>query len=254
MGYLLAAIVGWFAGGVVNYISDVLPYKRRLVRPFCVNCSQTQPWSNYLVWPRRCSSCGTRRSLRVWLVEVIFVFSSLWMWNSPPEQLGFWVGMILLLYFGVVIVMDVEHRLIMHPVSWTGAILGLALGIWQHDLRWTLIGGLAGFGLMLALHLFGKLFAQAMARIRGQSIDEVALGFGDVNLSGVLGLLLGWPGIVAGLLLAILLGGVISLFYLLVMLGLRKYKAFTAIPYGPFLIASAILLLFFKDALWVAMP
>jgi len=69
-----------------------------------------------------------------------------------------------------------------------------------------------------------------------------------------LGLLLGWPGIVAGLVLAILLGGVISLFYLLVMLVLRKYKAFTAIPYGPFLVASAILLLFFKDAIWVAMP
>ncbi len=188
------------------------------------------------------------------MVEIIFVVSSLWMWNSPPENLGYWVGMTLLLYFGVVIVIDVEHRLIMHPVSWAGAILGLALGIWQHELRSTLIGGVVGFGLMFGLHLFGKLFARAMARIRGQSIDEVALGFGDVNLSGVLGLLLGWPGIVAGLVLAILLGGVISLFYLLVMLVLRKYKAFTAIPYGPFLVASAILLLFFKDAIWVAMP
>jgi len=29
--------------------------------------------------------------------------------------------------------------------------------------------------------------------------DEVALGFGDVNLAGIMGLLLGWPGITAGL-------------------------------------------------------
>ncbi|MBC8497079.1 MAG: prepilin peptidase, partial [Chloroflexi bacterium] len=139
--------------------------------------------------------------------------------------------------------------LILHPVSWAGALLGLGVGIWMHGLAPTLIGGAAGFGLMLALHSFGNLFARGMARLRGEPIDEVALGFGDVNLSGVLGLLLGWPGIVGGLLLAILLGGVVSLFYLLIMLIRRRYQVFTAIPYGPFLVASAILLLYFQESL-----
>ena len=74
----------------------------------------------------------------------------------------------------------------------------------------------------------------------------MALGFGDVNLAGVLGLLLGWPGIVLGLLLAILIGGVVSLVYLVVMAVLRRYHTFMAIPYGPFLIISAILLLYFQ--------
>ncbi len=187
-------------------------------------------------------------------METLFVASSLWMWSSPPESLGYWVGITLLLYFGVVVVIDLEHRLILHPVSWAGVFLGLAVGIWLHDLRSTLIGGVVGFGLMFALHLFGNLFARVMTRIRGQKIDEVALGFGDVNLSGVLGLLLGWPGIVGGLVLAILFGGAVSLFYLLVMFVLRKYQAFTAIPYGPFLITSAILLLYFQDAIWIAVP
>ncbi len=254
MELILAGILGWLGGIMVNYLSDVLPYKRRLVRPFCTHCNEVQPWWNYLVWPRRCGKCETTRSLRVWIVEIVFVGCSLWLWTSPPEGLGYWVGMILLLYFGVVVVIDLEHRLILHPVSWAGALLGLAVGIWLHGLQSTLIGGVVGFGLMLALHLFGNLFARVMARIRGDSIDEVALGFGDVNLSGVLGLLLGWPGIVGGLLLAILLGGVVSLFYLLVMLVLRKYQVFSAIPYGPFLVASAILLLYYKDAIWLAVP
>ena len=39
------------------------------------------------------------------------------------------------------------------------------------------------------------------------SEEDVALGFGDVHLSGILGLLLGWPGITGGLFVAIILGG-----------------------------------------------
>jgi leader peptidase (prepilin peptidase)/N-methyltransferase len=75
----------------------------------------------------------------------------------------------------------------------------------------------------------------------------VALGFGDVNLSGVLGLLLGWPAILVGLLLAVLLAGIVSLIYLIIMLALRRYRLFTALPYGPFLIAGAGLIIFFRD-------
>ena len=72
----------------------------------------------------------------------------------------------------------------------------------------------------------------------------MALGFGDVNLSGILGLLLGWPAITVGLLFAVLAGGLISLFIILGMLVTKKYKAFTAIPYAPFLILSALFLLY----------
>lgn len=250
MGFLLAGFLGLASGMVVNYLADVLPHKRRLVRPFCLVCGEVQPWWNALVWPRRCSSCDSRRSLRVWIVEVIFLGFSLWLWTTPPDALGYGWGLILMLYFGVVVVIDVEHRLILHPVSWGGALLSLGLGIWMHGLPYTLLGGAAGFGIMLALHGLGNLFARLMARRRGVPIDEVALGFGDVNLSGVLGLLLGWPGIVGGLLIAILFAGVVSLFYLLIMLILRRYQAYTAIPYGPFLVAGAILLLYFRDSIY----
>jgi leader peptidase (prepilin peptidase)/N-methyltransferase len=102
---------------------------------------------------------------------------------------------------------------------------------------------------MLLLYYFGDLFARWLARRRGQTLDEVALGFGDVNLSGVLGLMLGWPGIIVGLILAIFLGGIFSLLYLLGKIITRRYRTFMAIPYGPFLVASAILLLFFAPSI-----
>lgn len=88
-----------------------------------------------------------------------------------------------------------------------------------------------------------------MSRRSGGIDEDEALGFGDVNLSGVIGLMLGWPGIAAGLILTIFIAGIVSLVYLLIRLLTRRYQAFMAIPYGPFLVASAIILLYFIDTL-----
>jgi len=156
---------------------------------------------------------------------------------------------ILMVYFGVVFVIDVEHRLIMHMVSGAGVFLGLIYGSWQHGWVSTLLGGGAGFLIMLGVYYLGEVYIRWVARLRKQRVPDVALGFGDVNLAGVIGLFLGWPGIVAGLILAVILGGGVSLVYLLWMWMRGRYRAFLAIPYGPFLVSSAVMLLFFKEGL-----
>jgi leader peptidase (prepilin peptidase)/N-methyltransferase len=137
----------------------------------------------------------------------------------------------------------------MHPVSIFGAVLGLGVGTWLHGFTATLIGGAAGFAIMFGLYMLGSLFARGISRLRGEALDEDALGFGDVNLTGILGLILGWPGITMGLVFAILLGGLVSGIYMLAMLLTRRFKAFTAIPYGPFLIAGAMLLIYFRTSI-----
>lgn len=246
MMILIAILVGWFAGAVVNYLADVLPWKRTLSAPFCLDCQENIPWVNYLFWPRRCSSCGRARAWRVWMVEAGALAVSIWLAISPPENLGYWLGIIIWIFFGIVAVIDLEHRLILHPISLVGAILGLVVGIYLHGLLATLLGGIAGFGIMYLFYGLGIVFMKISSRMRGQPVEEDALGFGDVNLSGVLGLMLGWPGILVGLVIAIILGGIVSLLYLLATILTRRYHAFTAIPYGPFLIVAAIALLFFR--------
>ena len=96
---------------------------------------------------------------------------------------------------------------------------------------------------MLAFYFLGEVFVRFMSKRRNETIEEVALGFGDVNLAGITGLLLGWPGIILGLLFAILAGGLVSLLIVIGMLIRRQYKAFSAIPYGPFMILSILVLL-----------
>jgi len=122
------------------------------------------------------------------------------------------------------------------------------VGIWRHGFMATILGGLVGFGAMLAFYYLGITFVRLMARIRNKPVEEgEGLGFGDVNLGLVVGLFLGWPGVVAGLVLAILLGGAISLIYLLFTFLRHGYKPDLSVPYGPFLAASTLILLYFKD-------
>jgi len=240
------SILGWICGFAVNYVSDVLPARRKLVLPICLSCGEKQPIINYLFWPRRCPHCQYPRSRRTWVVEILFALSAAWIWVNPPDELGFWLGLVVLVYFGIVVVIDMEHRLILHVVSLAGAILALIIGISLHGYKETLFSGLVGFGLMFILYLFGILFARWASRRRGQAMDEEALGFGDVTLSGVLGLLLGFPEVIRWLVISIFIGAVVSMAYLVIMLSARKYRLFSPIPYGPSLIAGAIYLLYIR--------
>ena len=256
----------------MNYLSDVLPWRRRLVKPFCRSCEAPLSWQDYLLWWRSCLTCGKTHTLRTVLVNLAYVVFAVLLWRNPPTVLGAWLGLVVLVYFGVVVVIDIEHRLILHPVSLFGAGLGLVTGTWmrgnyyyQHGsiagvqilglpaeawlkgLGTSVLGGLVGFGIMWVLYSLGDRLVRGLTRRRGEPADEVALGFGDVNLSGVLGLMLGWPLIVLGLFIAIFIGGIISLLYLALMLVIRRYRMFMALPYGPYLVAGAVFLLYFSS-------
>lgn len=243
LSILWIVFLGLLAGGIVNYLSDVLPRYRSLTAPTCSQCDEPQPFYTVLV-PVACPDCGKRPSIRTWIVFSAGVILSFVLWFIPPDRLGYYGGMLWLTFFGLIMVIDIEHRLILHPVSGVGAVLALVHGVILHGLKRTLYGGAFGFLVMLFFYYAGIFFIKAMARIRDLETDEVALGFGDVNLAGIIGLLLGWPGITAGLVIAILLGGLVSGVYL----GLRflggKYTAFEALPYGPFLVLSTIYLLY----------
>jgi leader peptidase (prepilin peptidase)/N-methyltransferase len=240
---LLIFVVGCIGGVLVNYMADVLPIYRRFGHPICQTCSQPIPIKDYILL-RPCADCGRRTWKRRALVLVIMPITFLALWYFPNGRLSFFENTIIAVYFILVGLIDLEHRVILHPVSLIGAGIGFVLGYRMHGLIATLIGGAAGFAMMLVLFYFGGLFAKLMGKWRGEEIEEVPLGFGDVNLSGVLGLLLGWPGIIAGLFFAILFGGVFSGLYILFQKLVKRYQAFTAIPYAPFLLIGSALLLF----------
>lgn len=240
---ILSALYGWLLGIIVNYLADVLPVTRRLSRPTCISCANEYSLKDYLLF-KRCNGCREHRTIRTWAVQVIFVFLLVLITIIPLRRIDFWVASVLLVFFAVVVVIDIEYRLILLPVSLVGAVGGAILGWKLNGLESTILGGIAGFAIMLGLYFLGVLFMRAVSRSGSAPTDESALGFGDVYLSGVIGLMLGWMDIIGGLLFAMIIGGIISLLYILITWLTKRYRPLSAIPYGPFLVIGAMIYLF----------
>lgn len=253
---ILAVFLGWLAGIVVNALADALPGGEPVRGPRCAACGRahTLPSSISAVvarwaWHGQCEGCGRPRPARAVWVEIALAvgFGGLWGWaNSPAASsqvaLGhspadvFAAGALVLSALTLITVIDIEHRLILWRTVWPSAILFAIIGVWLRGWERTLLGGVVGYGVVWVLYLFGFVFSAAVARWRGQPLDEIAFGGGDVNLAGLIGLLVGWAGIVLALFIAVFAGGFYALGFMLVQAARRRYNPYTAIPYGPFLV------------------
>src|SRR5688572_21084962 len=111
---IIPVIIGWLAGIIINYFSDVLPFTRHISQPTCIQCNAPLTWKEYLLF-QTCVN-GHSRSKRTWLTQFIILLVSIYVWMQAPK-IGYWLGMLLLIYLGVVFVIDMEHRLILHPTS-----------------------------------------------------------------------------------------------------------------------------------------
>ena len=255
---VLPVVLGWLAGLFINYAADVLPHTRRFSQPVCRDCQTPSSWIDYLTF-RACRNCGILRSLRTWIVQILTPATFVYFWLSPDKHLNLPLGMLVLTYFGLIIVIDLEHRLILFSTSLAGAMLGLVTGTYIHSkvnslpaaVGISLLGGIFGFIVLLVLYQAGTLVARYRARrlqANGREDDEEeALGGGDVYLAGVLGLMIGWPLIWEALVRGVLLGALVSLILVIGLLARRRYlrnALMTFIPYGPYFILSAFYVLF----------
>lgn len=255
---LLAALFGLTLGGLLNLLAESLPVSRTVHAPRCEHCTAPRSpsaWLALTAWifgAWRCSYCGQPRRVRALMVELAMAAAAVGLLIDGASLGVFLADLCVAFLFLLMLVIDLEHRLVLHMVSLPAALLMAAIGLLdpQQGLRKTLIGGLVGFGAALVLYLVGILFSRIVAARRGEQLDEIALGFGDVTLSTVIGLSVGFPGVLVALFLGVLAAGEFSLVYLLSMFLGRRYVAFTAIPYGPFLILGATLV-YFGGGDWV---
>lgn len=239
---------------LANCLADDLPAEeagqpRPLRRPHCHQCGMALPvsrWSALGAWLTgrgRCSNCAAARGARAVWVEAGAALggAALWLWAGG--DLGRWAAAgVVAFIFLVITIIDIEHRLILWRVVWVSGVVLLALGGLSPDRGWskTLIGGVVGYVLVALLFLLGQAYAWGVARLRGQPLDEIAFGGGDVNLAGLIGLAVGWSGVLVALLLGVLAAGVFSLGYIVFLVARRRYNPHIPIPYGPFLIAGAL--------------
>ncbi len=141
-------------------------------------------------------------------------------------QYGFTVQFLAVVIFGsflvIIAFIDLLHKIIPDKLVLLGLAVGILMGFFRSDigLMFILKGFAAGFIPMLLIAVIS----------RGQ------LGFGDVKLTGVMGVFLGWKGVLSAILLAFFVGAVYGLF-LMIFLGKNRK---TAVPFAPFLVGSGV--------------
>jgi len=229
---------------IIDYLADVLPETRTLSKPVCKNCGHPFSAADYLL-ARRCSHCKEKRSSK-WIIYLCSMLFSAIVFLLPLAGLPLWAVIPLQIFLGTILVIDYEHRVVLIQTTLFGLILFFIYGFALNDLSATLLGGLAGLLIMLVFYFLGILFSKVVAIMRKKQIDEVAFGFGDVCLGTVLGLLTGWPGIAAAIIVCMFGFVTFSFIYVAVMIIFKQYRAFsTTLPFTFFLVFGAMVILFF---------
>jgi leader peptidase (prepilin peptidase)/N-methyltransferase len=155
-------------------------------------------------------------------------YAYLWIALGPSVKLVFYA--VYLAVLALILVTDVERRLILNVVTYPAILFAIAAGFFTPDMRgWSaLAGGAVGFSFFLVAALVGSaLFGSG------------ALGGGDVKLAAFVGLITGFPLVIGALLLTIVTGAVVSLFLLVT----RMRSLRDPIPYGPFLVIGGVVTL-----------
>ena len=252
--YLAATVMGLGAGAVVNLLADrivgdeELPWRAGL----CQTCGAELPAARLTpvlavhAARRRCVTCGKAASLRAPLLgialAVIFPLLAARVLDpanvtriSPWLVLGLDLACCCFLAF--VFAVDLEHRLIFDISIYPPIVLLLTVALIfdRKALAAMLFGVIICGGLFLLLYGLGFLLYR-----------QEALGFGDVKLAVLIGVLVGWPAIGTAIGLAALFGAAISV----LLLGVGSATRRTFIPFGVFMALGAVLALLLAPPYW----
>jgi len=182
------------------------------------------------------------KKFRILYVFLIILTFSLF-WIGSPAGINTIAWCFLVVYFSLITCIDVQNQIISRISSIIGFWLGFLIGTGRNGWLDTMMGGFTGLLIMGILYYAGHYMTIVIARRNEKPVGE-AIGLGDVCFAGVIGLLLGWPYILHGIIYSILFAGVYGLVVLVVQISKGQYHFGIEIPLAPFFIVSTIWLLY----------
>jgi len=245
---LVSAMFGAAFGSFLNVCIDRLPAGKSILRPpsHCDSCqhrlspADLVPLFSYLWLRRRCRYCGAPIPWRPFWVELgtalLFALSCWFFGLSVQFAVIVFYGSLFL----VIGIIDLEHQLVLNKVSYPAMALALVIAVFQPppellalNLAWpwpgvisALLGGAIGF--LFLLFAYGITYAIYRTE---------AIGFGDVKLAGLIGLVAGPRLVLLSLTLGAVLGGVVGI----ILLSLKLKKRKEPLPLGSFLAITTML-------------
>lgn len=255
---VIAALLGISVGSFLNVCMDRLPVGGSLLFPpsHCASCHHRLarkdliPVFSYLRLRGRCRYCQVAIPKRILWVEMgtglLFAFLY-WYYGLGLELVATALYCCL---FIILMVIDLEHGLILNKVVYPSMAITLLISVFlppskviypsesvtllfdtllpQLGIIQALIGGGIGLGLFLLIVI----------------VSRGGMGWGDVKMAALTGIISGYL-IVVALFLAIVLGGLAAVILLVFKIKKRKQ----GIPFAPFLSLAAIATLLFGTSI-----
>ncbi|HTY40072.1 MAG TPA: prepilin peptidase [Candidatus Paceibacterota bacterium] len=259
--FVLGALFGSFLNVIaLRYDPDEFLFRRASLggRSRCPACGHTLTWSelipllSFLIQRGRCRKCEAKISVRYPLVEIIagiiFVMVGQTILPAAPGfdvgtfGAGLWFAVFCVLL--LVTLIDLRFMLIPDEANVLLAVFGLTLAVLDvppFAAAGTFVGPLG-----VTLGLQGNVFLNRFAAALGAAVFFGALiiitrgrgmGEGDLKFAAALGLVFGWPDTLFVIMLAFMLGAAVGVGAMLA--GKKTMKS--ALPFGPFLAAAALL-------------
>ncbi|KMK74659.1 prepilin peptidase [Alkalihalobacillus pseudalcaliphilus] len=234
--YLYIGLIGLCLGSFFNVVGLRLPKGNLWTRSrsYCPSCERTlkardlYPVFSYIFLRGACRTCRAPISPLYPSVELmtatLFVFAY-WQFGLTGEWV---VSLILISLLMIVVVTDLRYMLIPDKLLLFFApfLLVFRLFIAPFEFWWQpLLGSAVGFSLLLLIAI----------------ISKGGMGGGDIKLFAVLGLTLGWEKVLLTFMFACLIGALMGGILLL----LKKVKRKQPIPFGPFIVAGALISYFY---------
>ena len=271
---IAACCFGAALGSFANVVIYRLPREGLTVNKprhsFCPNCKQTIAWHDnipllsYFFLLGHCRNCGARISPRYPLIEGLsaFLFGlGAYHFALPGDWVVFAIACAFCLALLIITFIDIDLRIIPDAIDKPGMLLAPVLSLAAPQLHVMSLVQLLGW-LGLEWHLsepfsWSDRGLAAASSILGMAVGagitygvgvlgkfvfrKEAMGFGDVKLMGMTGGLLGWQAVIMTFFLGSMIGAVVGVS--LMIIARRKDPH---IPFGPFLAAAAVVLLFYQ--------
>lgn len=231
-------------GSFLNVVIIRLPKAQSLskTRSHCPNCNKLIFWYenipviSFLFLRARCSNCQSKISWQYPITELLFGLLAIFLMPQKIFFLDSWLSFLFQFStfstFYCLFVIDLKHKLLPDKLNAYLALNLLLMAVLKFSWTHYLLGALIGFA-------FPYLVTWIFYKIQG----KIGLGGGDIKLFCALGIYLGPIGIIHNIFFSCFLGAIISGILML----LRFIKRDTAIPFGPFIIVTGIIQIFFAD-------
>ncbi len=249
--HLLIFILGTIIGSFLNVVIFRLKTNETILknRSHCNYCQKKLNWYelipliSFIIQLGKCRKCKKKISWQYPLVELstglifllIFIFFGQ-NWQFPYTVYTYFLFLISC-FLIIIFVYDLKHYLVADKIIYPAIIFAFLFNIFVWFITnnfyifiSSIIAGFSVGGFFLILVLISK---------------EKWMGKGDILIGVLMGLILGTPMIIVGLVLAFLIGAIVSL----ILVAFKKKNMKSEIPFGPFLILGTAISIFWGNVL-----